>query len=40
MELNELKFSKLYQLEIANRFETLENLCDDLDINRVWENIE
>jgi len=24
-ELNELKFSKLYQLEIANRFVTLEN---------------
>jgi len=39
-ELNELTLSKLYQLEIVNRFETLENLCGDLDIKRVWENLE
>jgi len=39
-ELNELTFIKQYQLEIANRFATFENLCDDQDINRVWETIE
>jgi len=39
-ELNEITLSKLYQLEIVNRFEALENLCDDLDIKRVWENFE
>jgi len=39
-ELNELTLIKKYQLEIANRFATFENLCDEEDINRFWEIIE
>ena len=35
-----LTLNKLYQLEFANRFETLEILCGDLDINRIWKNFE
>jgi len=37
--LNELEVRKRYQIEITNRFAALENLSDDEDINRVWENI-
>ena len=33
-DLIELTFSKLYQIETVNRSAALENLCDDLDINR------
>ena len=29
-----------YQIEITNRFAALENLNDDKDINRTWENIK
>jgi len=29
-----------YQIEMTKRFATLENLSDDEDINRVWENIK
>ena len=29
---------KRYQIEITNRFAALENLRDDEDINRAWEN--
>jgi len=39
-ELNELTFIKQYQVEIANRFATFENLCDEEDINRISEIIE
>ena len=28
-----------YQIDITNRFAALENLSDDEDINRAWENI-
>ena len=38
-KLNELEVSKQYQIEITNRFTALENLSDDQDINRAWENI-
>ena len=38
--LNELEVRKRYQIEITNRFAALENLSDDEDINRVWENIK
>ena len=31
---------KLNELEVTNRFETLENLIDEEDINRAWENIK
>ena len=39
-KLNELEVRKQYQIEITNRFAALENLSDDKDINRAWENIE
>jgi len=39
-KLNELEVRKRYQIEITKRFAALENLSDDEDINRVWENIK
>ena len=39
-KLNELEVRKEYQIEITNRFAALENISDDEDINRAWENIE
>ena len=39
-KLNEPKVRKHYQIEITNRFAALENLSDNEDINRAWENIE
>jgi len=39
-KLNELGFRKQYQIEITNRFAALENLNDDEDVNRTWENIK
>jgi len=36
--LNELKVRKHFQIEITNRFAALENVNDDEDINRAWEN--
>ena len=39
-ELNELEVRKQYQIEITNRFAALENLSDDEDRNRAWENIK
>ena len=38
-KLRELEVKKQYQIEITNRFATLENLSDDEDINKAWENI-
>jgi hypothetical protein len=29
-----------YRVEITNRFAALENVSDDEDINRAWENIK
>jgi len=37
---NELEVRKQYQNEIINRFAAMENLRDDKDINRAWENIK
>jgi len=37
-KLNELEVRKQYQIEITNRFAALENLSDDEDVNRAWEN--
>jgi len=39
-KLNELEVRKEYQIEITNRFTALENLGDDEDINRAWENVK
>jgi len=39
-KLNELEVRKEYQIEIKNRFAALENLINDNDINRAWENIK
>ena len=39
-KLNELEVRKQYQIEIKNRFAALENLNDEEDINRTWENIK
>jgi hypothetical protein len=36
----ELEVRKQYQIEITNRFAALENLDNDGDINRAWENIK
>ena len=38
-KLNEPEVRKQCQIEITNRFAALENLSDDQDINRAWENI-
>ena len=40
MKLNELEVRKEYQIKIKNRFAALENLGDDKDINRAWENMK
>jgi len=39
-KLNELEVRKLYQIEITNRFTAMDNLNDDEDVNRTWENIK
>ena len=39
-KLNEPEIREQYQIEITNRFAALENVNDDKDVNRTWENIE
>jgi len=39
-KLNEPAVREEYQIEITNRFAALENLYDDEDVNRTWENIK
>ena len=39
-ELNELEVRKQYQIEITSRLAALENLNEDEDVNRIWENIK
>jgi len=39
-KLNEPEIREQYQIEITNRFASLENLNNDEDINRTWENIK
>jgi len=39
-KLNELEFRKQYQIQFTNRFAALENLSDDEDINKAWDNIK
>jgi hypothetical protein len=36
---NHIKGKELYQVKISNRFTALENLVDDVDINRAWKII-
>ena len=35
-----MEVRKQYQIEITNKFAALENLSDNEDINRAWENIK
>jgi len=39
-KLNEPEVREQYQIEITNRFAALENLSDDKDVNRTWENVK
>jgi len=39
-KLYEPQVRERYQIEITNRFAALENLNDDEDVNRTWENIK
>ena len=39
-KLNGLEVRKAYQTDIKNRFAALENLNEDEDVNRTWENIK
>ena len=39
-KLNEPEVREQYQIEITNRFAALENLNDDEDVNKTWENIK
>jgi hypothetical protein len=36
---NDAEVMELYQAKISNRFAALENLDDNVDINRAWKNI-
>jgi hypothetical protein len=35
-KLNEVEGKEQYRVEISNRFAALENLADEVDINRAW----
>jgi hypothetical protein len=39
-KLNELEVRKQYQIENTNRLAALENLSDDEEKNRAWENMK
>jgi hypothetical protein len=39
-KLKELEVRKQYQIEITNKFAALENLKNNGDINRTWQNIK
>ena len=39
-KLNESEVREQYQIEIINKFAALENLNDDEDVNRTWENVK
>ena len=39
-KLYELEIRKQYQIDISNRFASLEYLSDSENINRAWENIK
>ena len=39
-KLNEPEVREQYKIEITNKFAALENLNDDEDVDRTWENIK
>jgi hypothetical protein len=39
-KLNEEQGKEQYRVEISNRFTSLENLDDEVNINRAWELLE
>ena len=39
-KLNEPEVREQYQIEITNKFAALENLNNDEDVNRTWDNIK
>ena len=39
-KLNEPEVREQYQIEITNRFAAFENLSDDENLDRTWENIK
>jgi len=39
-KLNEPEVREQYQIEITKRFAALENVNDEEDVNRTWENIK
>jgi hypothetical protein len=39
-KLNDLEVRKQYQIEITHRFSALENVSEDEDIYRAWDNIK
>jgi hypothetical protein len=39
-KVNEVEGKEQYHVEISNRFASFENLGDEMDINRAWENIK
>ena len=39
-KLNKLEVRKQYQIKNSDNFAVLDNLIDDEDINRAWENIK
>jgi hypothetical protein len=38
-KLNDAEVKEHYQVKITNRFVTLKNFDDNVDMNRAWENI-
>jgi hypothetical protein len=38
-KLDEVEGKEQYRVEISNRFAALENLDNDVDVNRAWETI-
>jgi hypothetical protein len=38
-KLNDAEVKEQYQVKITNRFAALENIDDNVDMNRAWENI-
>ena len=39
-KLNDLEVRKQYQIDITNRFAALENMNEEEDVIRTWENIK
>jgi hypothetical protein len=39
-KINKMEFRKQHQIQISDRFATMEKLSDSEDINRAWEDIK